>query len=370
MDLNNPVIVPGARHISGRCLLAGKSIDFISVSVTSNGFRGASTFEVHLAISAMPKEMNMDWLSKQTTITVEIFADIKTAKGIDSKRLIKGNVDNIDYDPARFTLELSGRDFTALFIDAKSAGETFKNYTSSQIVQMLAERQGLKSEVTATKRKFGEFYQIDSAHLTGEQTQWDMMTTLAGLEDYSVWIDGDTVYFHPEASATTSDQYVIRYQPPGTLRYPQCNVSEDLRFSRALTISKGVTVEVPTWSTKRKNTQQTFSYPKRAKGSTPGSSTPNTQVYRVIKNGLTPEQAQTLAEKIYRDVVLHEMKFTCSTAGDNLLTPRTLVRIEGTKSMWDQLYWCDAVTRTIDWDGGYVMSISAKNHSSALEITT
>ena len=352
MDLNNPIIEPGSRHISGRCMLSGTSVDFISMSVTSNGFRGASTFEVHLATSAMPATQDMDWLSKQATITVELYTDIKTASGTDSKRLIKGNVDTIDYDPARFVLTLSGRDFTALFIDAKSAGETFKNYTSSQIVQMLAERQGLKSEVTATKGKFGEFYQIDSAHLTGEQTQWDLMTTLAGLEDYSVWIDGDTVYFHPEASATTSDQYVIRYQPPGTLRYPQCNV------------------EVLTWSTKRKNTQQTFSYPKRAKGSTPGSSTPKTQVYRIIKNGLTPEQAQTLAEKIYRDVVLHEMKFTCSTAGDNLLTPRTLVRIEGTKSMWDQLYWCDAVTRTIDWDGGYTMSISAKNHSSALEITT
>lgn len=370
MDLNNPIIEPGSRNISGRCMLSGSSVDFISMSVTSNGFRGASTFEVHVAISAMPAAKNMNWLSKQTSITVELYADIKTASGTDSKRLIKGNVDTIDYDPARFVLTLSGRDFTALFIDAKSAGETFKNYTSSQIVQMLAERQGLKSEVTATKGKFGEFYQIDSAHLTGEQTQWDLMTTLAGLEDYSVWIDGDTVYFHPEASATTSDQYVIRYQPPGTLRYPQCNVSEDLRFSRALTISKGVTVEVLTWSTKRKNTQQTFSYPKRAKGSTPGSSTPKTQVYRIIKNGLTPEQAQALAEKIYRDVVLHEMKFTCSTAGDNLLTPRTLVRIEGTQSMWDQNYWCDAVTRTIDWDGGYVMSISAKNHSSALEITT
>ncbi|KAA0473419.1 type IV secretion protein Rhs [Klebsiella variicola] len=370
MDLNNPIVTPNARHVSGRCMLAGKAVEFVSYSVTSNGFRGASTFDLTLAISALPPEYGMDWFSKQTTIPIELYSDLITASGTDSKRLIKGNVDELDYDPARFTINLTGRDFTALFIDAKSAGETFKNYTSSQIIQMLAEKQGLKAEVTPTTQRFGEFYQIDSAHLTGEQTQWDLMTTLAGLENYAVWIDGDTVYFHPEASATTSEQYVIRWQPPGLLAYPQANVSDDLRFSRALTISKGVTVEVLSWNSKRKNKQFIASYPKRAKSATPGSSTPKTQVYRIIRNGLSPEQANALAEKIYRDVVLHEMKMSCSTAGDNLLTPRTLIRIEGTKSMFDQNYWCDAVTRTLDWEGGYVMTISAKNHSPALEVTT
>jgi hypothetical protein len=124
------------------------------------------------------------------------------------------------------------------FIDAKTAGETFKNYTSSQIAES-AKRQGLKVSATATSQRFGEFYQIDSAHLTGEQTEWDLLTTLAALENYSVWVDGDTLNFHPEASQMSGDEYVIRYQPPGPINlYPQANVSEDLRFSRALTISK------------------------------------------------------------------------------------------------------------------------------------
>jgi hypothetical protein len=77
-----------------------------------------------------------------------------------------------------------------------------------------------------------------------------------------------------------------------------------------------------------------------------------------------------MAEKIYRDVVLHELKFSCSTSGDNLLTPRTLVRIEGTQSLYDQNYWCDSVRRRMDWDSGYTMYITGKNHSPALEITT
>ncbi|HHL2824785.1 TPA: type IV secretion protein Rhs [Citrobacter murliniae] len=370
MDVNNPVIMPAVRGISGRCYLNGVSVQFKSFDVVSNGFRGASTFSVELAVSGLPANMQLSWWAAQTTITVELWADIKTASGTDSKSLIKGNIDTWDFDPARFVITCDGRDFAALFIDAKTAGETFKNYTSSQIAEILAKRQGLKSSVKPTASKFGEFYQIDSAHLTGEQTEWDLLITLAGLEDYSVWVEGDTLYFQPEANQMTGDNYVIHYQPPGVAyNYPQANVSEDLRFSRALTISKGVTVEVMSWSAKRKNKQFTAYYPKKARGATPGASTPKTQVYRIIRNGLTPEQAQTLAEKIYRDIVLHELKFSCSTAGDNLLTPRTLVRIEGTGSLFDQEFWCDSVTRHMSWDNGYVMSVTGKNHSPALEIT-
>lgn len=162
---------------------------------------------------------------------------------------------------------------------------------------------------------------------------------------------------------------MIRWQPPGTLAYPQCNMSDDLRFSRALTISKGVTVEVMSWNAKRKKKQFTASYPKYAKTTTPGNSTAKTQIYRIIRNGLTPEAANALAQSVYKSIVQHEMKFSGSTAGDNLLTPQTLVRIEGTQSPFDQLYWCDNIKRHMDWEAGYTMSISGKNHSPALDVS-
>lgn len=370
MDVNNAIIESSARHISGRCLLNGTEVPFVSFSVESNSFRGASTFDLVLATSSLPATMQMlNWWAAQTTIRVELSASIITKSGADEKRLITGNIDNWHYDPARFEITADGRDFTALLIDAKSAGESFKNYTSSQIATMLAQRHGLTPVVTTTTQRFGEFYQIDSAHLTGEQTEWDLITTLAGIENYSVYVDGDSLHFEPVTQPGDADNYVIRWQPPGSLAYPQCNASDDLSFSRALTISKGVTVEVLSWNAKRKNKQFVASYPKNAKGTTPGNATAKTQVYRVIRNGLTPESATALAQTIYRQVVQHEMKFSGSTAGDNLLTPQTLVRIEGTQSPFDQLYYCDSVRRTLSWDNGYTMSISGKNHSPALEVS-
>jgi hypothetical protein len=145
-------------------------------------------------------------------------------------------------------------------------------------------------------------------------------------------------------------------------------MSDDLEFSRALTISKGVTVQVMSWDVKKKNKQFTASYPKYAKSTTPGNAVPQTQIYRVIRNGLTPAAAYTLAQSIYKNIVAHEMKFSGSTAGDNLLTPQTLVRIEGTQSLFDQHYWCDSVKRHFDWEDGYTMTASGKNHSPALSV--
>lgn len=369
VDLNNPFIESSVRHVSGRCLLNGTEVPFVSFSIESNAFRGAGTFDLTLAITALPADMQMlNWWGTQTTVIVELFASVITQDGADEKKLMTGNIDTWNYDPSRFEVTAEGRDFTARLIDARSAGESFKNYTSSQIATMLAQRHGLTPVVTATTKRFGEFCQIDTAHLTGEQTDWDLISTLAGIENFAVYVDNDRLYFEPVSDPGNAGTYVIRWQPPGQLAYPRCNTTDDLSFSRALTISKGVTVEVLSWNAKRKNKQFVASYPKASKITTPGSAMANTQVYRVIRNGLTPESASALAQTIYRNIVQHEMKFSCSTAGDNLLTPRMLVRVEGTQSPFDQLYWCDSVRRTLSQANGYTMHLSGKNHSPALEV--
>ncbi|WP_337064732.1 type IV secretion protein Rhs [Rouxiella badensis] len=364
MDINNAIVTSGVRNIGGRCLLNGVEVPFVTFDVESNSFRSASTFNLTLATSALPDAMGLlNYWSTQTTIKVELSVKLVTQSGIDEKKLIVGNIDDWDFNPAHFEITASGRDYTGLLIDAKSAGESFKNYTSSQIASLLAQRHGLTPMVTATTGRFGEFYQIDSAHLTGEQTEWDLLNTLASIEGYSVYVEDNSLYFQPAPDPAKADNYVIRWQPPGSLTYPQCNLSDDLHFTRALTIAKGVKVEVKSWNSKRKNKQFVATYPKT-------STQENPQVYTIIRNGLTPESADALALSLYKSIVQHEMKFTASTAGDNLLTPHTLVRIEGTQSPFDQIYYCDSVRRTLSWDAGYTMSISGKNHSPALDVSS
>ena len=368
MDVNNPVTASSARHVSGRCLLNGTEVPFVSFSIENNTYRGAGTFELTLAISAMPPAMRLlNWWTVQTTIRAELFISVITQAGVNEKKHITGNIDTWHYEPARFEISAEGRDFTAKLIDAKTTGESFKNLTSSQIATALAQRHGLTPVVTATTQRVGEYYQIDTAHLTGEQTEWDLITSLAAIENFLVCVRGDSLHFEPKGVHAGVDNYVIRWQPPGELAYPRSNVSDDLTFSRALTISKGVTVEVLSWNAKLKNRQFTATYPAQPKGPEPGKSTADTQVYRVMRNGLTPDAARALARSLYRQIVQHEMVFSGSVAGDNLLMPDTLIRIEGTQSPFDQIYYCDSVRRTLSWETGYRMQISGKNHSPALE---
>jgi len=362
MDINNPIAESLARHISGRCLLNGKDVSFVSFSVESNAFRGAGTFDLTLAISGLPPTMQMlNWWAVQTTIRVELFISVITQAGIDEKKHITGNIDTWHYDPARFEISAEGRDFTARLIDTKSAGESFKNLTSSQIVTTIANRHRLTPVITATTQRVGEYYQIDTAHLTGEQTEWDLVNTLAGIENFLVYVNGDSLHFEPKRNPVSVVDYVIRWQPPGLQAYPQCNISSDLSFSRALTIARGVTVEVLSWNAKLKNKQFVASYPAPAKSTVPGKATAETQVHRIIRNGLTPEAANALAQSIYHQIVQHEMSFSGSTAGDNVLRANMQVRIEGTQSPFDQLYHCERVRRTLSWESGYRMHLSGKN---------
>ncbi len=366
MNVSNPITESGARQVSGRCVLNDKDVPFVSFSVENNAFRGAGTFELTLAISALPPDMQLlNWWAVQTTIRTELFISIVTQTGVNEKRHITGSIDTWHYEPARFEISAEGRDFTAKLIDAKTPGESFKNLTSSQIVTTLAQRHGLTPVVTATTQRVGEYYKIDSTHLTGEQTEWDLITSLAGIENFSVYVEGDSLHFEPRRDPAGDDDYVIRWQPPGEQAYPRCHVSDDLTFSRALTIARGVSVEVLSWNAKCKNKQFSASYPNPGKRTVPGSASSDTQIYRVIRNGLTPEAAHALAQSIYRQVIQHEMNVSGSTAGDNLLMPYMHVRIEGTQSPFDQIYHCDRVRRTLSWETGYTMQMSGKNHSTA-----
>lgn len=369
MDVNNPITESSARHVSGRCLLNGTEVPFVSFSVESNAFRGAGTFELTLAISALPPGMQLlNWWAVQTTIRTELFISIATPAGVNQKKHITGNIDTWHYEPARFEISAEGRDFTAKLIDAKTLGESFKNLTSSQIATTLAQQHGLTPVVTATTQRVGEYYQIDSTHLTGEQTEWDLITSLAGIENFSVHVEGDSLHFQPRRDPAGNDDYVIRWQPPGEQAYPRCNVSDDLTFSRALTISKGVTVEVLSWNAKKKNQQFRVTYPVPVKDISPGKATSETLLYRLMRNGLTPEKACALAQSFYYQIVQHEMKFSGSTAGDNLLRADMMIRVEGTQSLFDQVYYCESVRRTLSQETGYRMLISGKNHSPALDV--
>nr|WP_199065125.1 hypothetical protein [Chromobacterium sp. ASV5] len=366
MDLNSPIITPSARQVVGRLLLNGIEVPFVSADVDSNAFSSADTFGVVFALSAMPPGMDLlSWWTDQTELKVQISVGLISKDVTDWETLIVGLVDHISYQPGRFEIRIEGRDFTARLIDAKTS-EKFANMTTSQVATLLATRRGLKPVVTATKTSVGGIYKYDHTHVSSESTEWDVLSYFAGIDGFQLYVKGEELHYEPATDPGKADQYVIQWCDPGITAYPTANVADDIAFERDLTLAKGVTVHVRSWY---KGKVVDASYPSaKPRGITPGSSAPKRQVYNIIRSGLDHQAALQLAQTLHHQITRHEMRMSCSMPGDNILMPNTIVRVQGTASGFDQLYYVDSVRRSLSFESGYTMMLTAKNHNPNTQV--
>ncbi|MCI4427758.1 MAG: hypothetical protein JHC40_01180 [Burkholderiales bacterium] len=370
-DLNTLPVLPNVRQPRGAVKLNGELIPgWVSWEVDNNAFRSADTFRVVFVVSMLPATRDAAWFAAQSSMLVEILAgfpaDAQNFAVSELDSLIYGQTDEVLFDPVKGTIELSGRDLTAALIDTKTS-EHFANQTSSQIATTLAQRHGLKPVVTATKTRVGDYYKDDHACTTQQQSEWELLTFLANVEDFVLYVKGQELHFEPRPGEQT-DHYVIAWDGQNADRgYPVANLVS-LQFSRALTIAKGVTVEVHSWNAKQKK-GFTASWPKAAKAVQPGQAAAKTQVYRYTIAGLTQDKALQRAQSIYRQIIAHEMRLTGYLPADNVLDCTKTLLVRGTGTAFDQVYFPESVMRSMSLNEGYRMNIRAKNTGPELEAT-
>lgn len=361
-----------ARQPRGMVRLNGTPCpSWIDFSVDSNAFHEADTFEVLLAISRMTAPQDLAWLMSQDRVSVEVFAGFpsnpEAVSTEDLTLLIKGNVDEISFDPAGRTISITGRDLTSLLIDAKTT-EKWQTQTSSQIATTLAQRHGLTPVVTDTSTPVGRYYQIDHVSMTSTDTEWELLTWLGTQEGFVVYVKGDELHFEPKPNPADVVALDIWWEEPDdTYGFHRSNTMR-LNFSRTLTVGKGAIVQVRSWNQKQKK-GFTATYPtNHAKGIRPGQATSPAQVYSYVIGNLTQEQALQRAQAIYNEIIQHEMRFRASMPADSDTTATSMVKVSGTGTSFDQLYYIDSVNRSMSNGGGYTMDISGKNHSQDTSI--
>ena len=287
------------------------------------------------------------------------FNQISIAIGFENEAafpLITGMVDNIDYSLTGRTITLSGRDLSAQLLDSRTA-EKFQNQTASQIASTLALRHGLDSEVQQTTVQAGTYYSIDHTVLTQEQTEWDLLVFLAEQEGFDVWVAGNTLYFEP-SPVPTSTPYLIEWS--GIAGQTVQSNANRLNVGRSETLARDIVVQVKSFHQKSQESVYGIARAYNAKSVRRGKA----QLYTFRRPNLNKEQAQKLAESMLADLTRHEMTMTASLPGDNILSTRTLIRIVGTNTTWDQLYYPESVTRRLSFTEGYRMEVQAKNHST------
>ena len=343
----------------------------IDLEVENNTYHEADTFTVTLALSQLTAPYTLAWFASQTAMRVEVFmgfpADPDHFGAADLTSIIYGQVDSVEMSPVGRTLSLSGRDLTALFIDSKTT-EKWPNQTSSQIATTLAGRHGLTASVTATTTPIGRYYQIDHVRMTSATTEWELLTYLATLEQFRVYVKGQTLHFEPAPDPASAPAYPLTWSEPQDDSGYFASNTKQVSFSRALTVGKGVVVVVKSWNPGQK-AAFTAVYPtnkptNKLAGIAPGGSTDPIQTYSYAIANLTQERAQQKARSLYNDIIKHEMKLSAEIPGDDVLDIGHVITVTGTGTSFDQTYFPQSITRRIGMDEGYTMTVSAKNHST------
>lgn len=340
---------------------------WLELSFDINEFSQPDTFSVTFAISGLPESMDLLWWGVQTEIEVELFVgfpldpDSYTDADLDS--MLLGVVDDISGVLPDRRLTVTGRDFTARLMDSKTS-EKYPNLTASAVATKMAEKYGLTPVVTATTEKIGRYYEIDHVDLQIEQTEWDVLTWLARQEQFSVFIRGRELHFQPYA---TEDQtpFIVQYAPQ-TDAEPQSATVQNITFGRTLTVAKDVEVTVTTWGSKTKKTIQRKSTRRGGSGKTRST---EVQKYSYRIGNLSADEAQRRADQLAAEITKHRMKISVSGPADNKLMLDDSIKLVGTGTAWDQVYFPDSINRSLTFEGGYTWEISAKNQSPESEPT-
>jgi hypothetical protein len=338
--------------------------------VDNNNYFSADTFRGVFVVDGLPADRDKNWFSKQVDMYVELFAgepaDPTSFSAAELKSWIYGQVDEISFDPVAGTIEVSGRDLTRVFIDTKTT-QKWVNLTSSQIATQLATSHGLTAVVTATTIKAGKFYEIDHSNMVDSRSEWDVLCYLAGNEGFIVYVRGTTLYFGPGPSET-STPFKLIWQDGVNGGAPTANF-ENLQCTRGLTVSRGIEVVIRSWNQKQQK-GFTAQFPGKSKTIQAGKSSifGGTQIYWRTIGNLTQEQATQEAQKLYAQLIQHEMKISFEMPPDDSLDTTSVVQLDGTNTAFNQLYYPDSISRSMSVDGGWVMRASAKNHSPESEI--
>lgn len=366
--INNPIPSAAAVQPRGMAFINGERARGLdSFEVDNNSFFQADSFRLTLILSAQAPDRGFDFWASQTSLQVELLAGFPpNADSFDRSGLtswLTGNVDDIEIDPLADTITMTGRDLTALLIDTKRS-IAFREMKSSAIAAQIADELGLQKNIAETKTFAGTFAQVFKQTVNDRATYWDVLTKLAQIEQFSLWVSGNTLNFQPARKA--ADVYVLRYQPAtDTVGSPQANAVR-MRFMRNLSVSRGVKVTVRSFNQKTGHQVSATATRARVRNQTTAragaTGLPPAEYFFVYPN-MTADQAQAKANALAQEISQHEVNIEAELPGDQLLTAQTPVQMLGTGTKFDQIYYPASVQRRYSLDEGYRITLRARNFS-------
>lgn len=360
------MIVSSTRQPRSIVMINGIRVAWTDIEVNNNAYYQADSFRVTIPMRDQPSGIDREWLAAQDLMEIEIYtgipSDVSNYSTSDLDLLITARVDNCPHDMVNDTITLTGRDYTADFIDTKTS-KKWPQKTSSAVAIELATAHGLGiSHIVKTSVKVGTYYAHDHAKLQMDMSEWDLLVWLASVENFQVYIKNKDLYFEPRAVVPL--MYVMEWVDASATSTKRFD-GKSLTFDRNLTLAKDVIVHIKSW-----NQKQNKGFIKTAKA--PRSKDKTVRGYRIGKPqeftysipNLTSEQALRRAWSKLKEITRHQMTMSASgipAVGPDTLSPRHIIKVVGTGA-YDQNYNPDSITRRMSMTDGYLMDVIAKNH--------
>ncbi len=328
-------ITSGVRAPRAQVTIGGQSFGVLSARVNQEATRRSSTMEASCALNSFPGGD-------------AFFAGLSDNSGsisIDGIPLVTGEWDAWRIGYGETIVQMSGRD-SSISLHERKSSEKFNNQKRSEIVNTIAQRNGLQAQVAQANLMAGKLFQIDWAKLTDGVSDAAILHKLAELSGARWWVKNGTLYFKGKGDITSS--YIVRYQAgdPG----PSSGDFLSLHLGINCQAGKTISVNVKSWHQKKK---QTISSTKTVKGHIG-----KTLTYNYRSPGLEQDHADDLAMNKANEAARHEIELQLNLVGDPSIDVGMGLQLIGTA--FAQTYEMDHVCHDIG-EYGYTMHITAKS---------
>lgn len=342
------------------------------IQISTTTFYSADTYDITIPLNGQAPNINLNYWASVVNATIKIYIGFPQNPVVfttrDLELFLVGDIDLMEVDPLNAKVNISGRDLTSRFLDVKTT-QTFPNETASNIAIKLANKHGLTPVVTTTTGSVGRYFTnfaTNSTNLMSKQiTEWDLLTFIAQQSGFVTFVQDTRLFFAPFPS-DAKGSYTLNFTPPQGKGLSPVYDGMDLKFRRSLTLARDVIVKVivPTNPQTGKSFIAKAKYARRTRNlSGVPQQAGEPQTYSFIRAGLTPQQAQEQANSLAKNITIQEIVLTTTRPGDNMLRKDGLIKVVGTGTAYDQIYFSESVVRQINIDTGYQMQVTAKNHS-------
>ena len=282
-------------------------------------------------------------------VSVEIL--IRPQPGTAEVSMFEGLADSISLDPINGIARILGRDYSSVLINS-TFQDSFCNQTASEVANCIAERHGFIPGITTTSGMIGA-YQCDgynqmllNAH-SRITSEWDLLTHLARVEGYELFIDGITLVFSP-LNSLQKNYLVI-----------DSRNTQRIKFRKTCPLSYQTRLIVKSWNSWLRQVSLSTEEQISGQASDDGNDLSNDSGIEIaiVKPNLSSQGADQLAQRYMNAINKQDYIVEIAMPGDVTTKPHDILLVHTSGTSFDTSYTVKSVRREFSPASGFIQFI-------------